>query len=135
MDHHPVETCTVVRCISIPDVLMSEKMNWTIRTDIRNKSVIRDCVTGLGKDHLLFCNNTINAEKYPPPPSSHSMAMKEERTCTGLTVVPTWPSKDCAENVEKKDVSDTSVLTKCQSVGLMAYHLMVNIMLLSICLL
>ncbi len=75
MDHHTVETCTVVRLISISGIFWEE---WTpCAPDQRRKGSSRllpatrpgsvmvwGCVSALGKGNLHFCDGTINAEKY-----------------------------------------------------------------------
>ncbi len=78
MDHHTVETCTVVKRISISDIFWKE---WTpCASDQRRKGSSRllpatspqkpgsvmvwGCVSALGKGNLHFCDGTINAEKY-----------------------------------------------------------------------
>ncbi len=77
MDHHTVETCTVVRWISISGIFWEE---WTpCAPDQRRKGSSRllpatspkarvchgmGCVSALGKGNLHFCDGTINAEKY-----------------------------------------------------------------------
>ncbi len=77
MDHHTVETCTVVRWISISGIFWEE---WTpCAPDQRRKGSSRllpatsqkarvcqgmGCVSALGKGNLHFCDGTVNAEKY-----------------------------------------------------------------------
>ncbi len=77
MDHHTVETCTVVRWISISGIFWEE---WTpCAPDQRRKGSSRllpatspkpgsvmvwGCVSAPGKGNLHFCDGTINAEKY-----------------------------------------------------------------------
>ncbi len=77
MDHHTVETCTVVRWISISGIFWEE---WTpCAPDQRRKDhpdcyqqqvqkpgsvMVWGCVSALGKGNLHFCDGTINAEKY-----------------------------------------------------------------------
>ncbi len=76
MDHHTVETCTVVRWISISGIFWEEWMPCA--PDQRRKGSSRlqkpvqkpgsvmvwGCVSALGKGNLHFCDGTINAEKY-----------------------------------------------------------------------
>ncbi len=77
MDHHTVETCTVVRWIS-SSCIFWENGRRVLRTkeekdhpDCYQQQVqkpgsvmVWGCVSALGKGNLHFCDGTINAEKY-----------------------------------------------------------------------
>ncbi len=77
MDHHTVETCTVVRWISISGIFLRNGRR-VLRTkeekdhpDCYQQQVqkpgsvmVWGCVSALGKGNLHFCDGTINAEKY-----------------------------------------------------------------------
>ncbi len=77
MDHHTVETCTVVRWISISGIF-GRNGRRVLRTkeekdhpDCYQQQVqkpgsvmVWGCVSALGKGNLHFCDGTINAEKY-----------------------------------------------------------------------
>ncbi len=77
MDHHTVETCTVVRWISYfryfgrngRRVLRTKRRKGSSKllpaTSPKPGSVmVWGCVSALGKGNLHFCDGTINAEKY-----------------------------------------------------------------------
>src|SRR4029434_6523677 len=77
MDHHTVETCIVIRRISISGLFLEEmdavcsrpKKKRTIQTVTSNKSKGQGLswygvVSALGKGNVHFCDGTINAEKY-----------------------------------------------------------------------